>query len=317
MSLAVTSLGSVGDTTGRSAYTCALSRPPADNALVLVAVGYSGTTGIQPSSVSGVGLVFSIVTSSVTFSSSSYNMSVWRSMGIGLSGSIITAGFDVGGIGCRMLVTEVSGVSASGTSGTNAIGKSATSLKDGEASLAILGPSATSTANAWFAAHDVTTSGSNDTANKNWTAIDSAGHTSPNAAISSAWTTLSSGVSSTWSGSGQRDRGGTIIELVLDNPAGAPATVAGPLGRRLRIPQVPSQISGIIGTYLKEVVRQLNQEGFISLFSAANPNTSGFTGIPGSLALNIGSASSWTRLWMMGGSVASIATNGWQIFRMA
>jgi hypothetical protein len=84
-----------------------------------------------------------------------------------------------------------------------------------------------------------------------------------------------------------------------------------------RIPPVPSGITGEIGRYLNQIARQLNAEAYISTFSAANPNTSGLTGIPGNLAVNIGSASTWTRLWIMGGSTASIDTNGWQMLRTA
>jgi hypothetical protein len=84
-----------------------------------------------------------------------------------------------------------------------------------------------------------------------------------------------------------------------------------------RIPPVPSSITGPIAQYLNLVARQLNAEAYISKVSAANPNTSGFTGIPGDLVVNVGSASTWTRLWVMGGSTASIDTNGWQIVRMA
>ena len=84
-----------------------------------------------------------------------------------------------------------------------------------------------------------------------------------------------------------------------------------------RIPPVPSGITGVIRTYLEQIARQLNGEAYISKFSAANPNTSGFTGIPGDLAVNVGSASSASRLWIMEGSTASIDTNGWRIVRIA
>ena len=84
-----------------------------------------------------------------------------------------------------------------------------------------------------------------------------------------------------------------------------------------RIPPVPSGITGVIRTYLEQIARQLNGEAYISKFSAANPNTSGFTGIPGDLAVNIGSASTSSRLWIMEGSAASIDTNGWRIVRIA
>ena len=84
-----------------------------------------------------------------------------------------------------------------------------------------------------------------------------------------------------------------------------------------RIPPVPSGITGVLATYLNQMVRQLNSETYISTFSGANPNTSGVTGIPGNLLMNIGSASTSSRLWIMEGSTASIDTNGWRIIRIA
>lgn len=82
------------------------------------------------------------------------------------------------------------------------------------------------------------------------------------------------------------------------------------------LPPVPSDLTGLIRV-LQVWHRQLTNELPISVFSAENPNTSGFTGIPGNLAVNIGSASTWTRLWIMGGSVASLETNTWQMVRTA
>ena len=84
-----------------------------------------------------------------------------------------------------------------------------------------------------------------------------------------------------------------------------------------RIPPVPSGITGAIRAYLEQIARQLNGEAYISKFSAANPNTSGFTGVPGDLAVNVGSASTSSRLWIMEGSTSSIDTNGWRIVRIA
>lgn len=108
------------------------------------------------------------------------------------------------------------------------------------------------------------------------------------------------------------------MSIALKPPAPAPpvASVA-PLGRQFRLPSIPSNLTGQLATVLRLWERQLNSEAFISKFSAANPNTSGLTGIPGNLAMNVGSASTWTRLWVMGGSVASIDTNGWQMVRVS
>jgi hypothetical protein len=84
-----------------------------------------------------------------------------------------------------------------------------------------------------------------------------------------------------------------------------------------RIPPVPSSITGEIARYLNLVVKQLNNEGYISLFSGVDPNTSGFTGLPGHLLMNIGSASTATRLWQLDGAAASVDTNGWNPIRIA
>jgi hypothetical protein len=84
-----------------------------------------------------------------------------------------------------------------------------------------------------------------------------------------------------------------------------------------RIPQPPSNLTGPIAEWCRAVARQLNQEGYISKFSGADPNTSGFTGIPGNLIVNVGSASTSTRLWVLAGSTASIDTNNWKPLRVA
>jgi hypothetical protein len=232
MAFGVTSLGSKGDTNQRSDFTCTLSRAPANNALVLVGVLNSDTAGtpVQPSSVSGAGLVFSLVTSSITFSpiaaNQVENLSVWRSMGSGLVNSVITANFPNNTTGCVILVTEVSGLSTSGTSGANAIGKSANSAADaGTSALTIFGPSATSTGNAWFSVVGVNTAAAVDVPNPNWVALDSSSYPTPNTGMFSGWTTLSTGTTVWWNGAGSRDRAGTTVELVLDNPP-VPTTLA-------------------------------------------------------------------------------------------
>lgn len=84
-----------------------------------------------------------------------------------------------------------------------------------------------------------------------------------------------------------------------------------------RIPQVPSGVTGPIGDYLRLVVKQLNAEGRISIFSAANPNTSGLSGLPGDIAVNIGSASTSTRAWVLAGAARSLDTNNWKPLRIA
>lgn len=65
---------------------------------------------------------------------------------------------------------------------------------------------------------------------------------------------------------------------------------------------------------LRQWHRQLTAEVPVSLFSGSNPNTSGFTGIPGNLLTNIRSASDTNRLWAMGGSGSASTTTGWRQF---
>lgn len=103
MALVVTSLGSVADTAGRSTYTCTLSRAPADNTLVLVTVVNADAAGTvsDPSSVSGSGLVFSKITSSVSYNPTTAalqtkNHTAWRSMGAGLVNSVVSVNFASG-----------------------------------------------------------------------------------------------------------------------------------------------------------------------------------------------------------------------------
>ncbi len=324
MSFVVTSLGSLGDTNARSDYTCTIDRAPNANTLVLVSITETDAAGsaVQPSSVSGAGMVFSLITSSVTFNtiaSGVDNVSIWRSMSPTPSGSLITAHFGATATGCAILVTEVSGVSTSGLSGINAVGQSSISSVDVAASLKLIGPSATSVGNAWFAIHSAN-SQEVATPGQNWTAVDSAGYLTPDTHLASAWTTLSTGTSVTFTASGADNRGGVIVELVLDTPVVIPPSVV-TSGRQVRtqdrLPPVPLTITGELASYLRTVVRLLNAEAYISKFSAPNPNTSGFTGIPGNLAINVGSASTWTRLWILAGSTASIDTDGWQMVRMA
>ena len=82
------------------------------------------------------------------------------------------------------------------------------------------------------------------------------------------------------------------------------------------LPPIPSDLTGLIQV-LRLWHRQLTSEIPVSIFSGANPNTSGFTGVPGNLLVNIGSASTATRLWIMEGSAPSVETNTWRMIRIA
>lgn len=328
MTITVASLGSVGDTAARSTYTCAISRAPAANTLVLVGVLGTAAAGtpVQPSSVSGAGLVFSLVTSSVTYNpttpgSQLANISLWRSMGGSPSGSLISALFGVTGTGCAMLVTEVSGVSTSGTSGANAVGQSFTTSSDNTNAATVFGSSATTAGSAWFSLIGLDKSNTNNVAaDNNWVSIESCAYSTPASAIWSSWTDKSGPTSVHWSmGVNSQNGGAFLVELVPDGSWVVSATTrASTLGRRFRVPDPPPGIADpLVASWMQQVARQLNSEGFISLFSGSNPNTSGFTGIPGNMLVNIGSASTNTRLWIMGGSVASVSTLSWHPLRIA
>lgn len=82
---------------------------------------------------------------------------------------------------------------------------------------------------------------------------------------------------------------------------------------RLRPPS--SSITGELGSYLLDVWRAVNQIPNVSYFSGTSPNLSNLTGTAGDLAINVGSASTDSRLWVKGGSVASPTTTGWVTVR--
>src|SRR4051812_15764505 len=87
MSIAATSLGSLGDTANISTYTCTLARAPAANALLIATVQVTDTAGtpVEPTLVRGADFIFSLITSSISYNpatigSQLLNISHWRSM---------------------------------------------------------------------------------------------------------------------------------------------------------------------------------------------------------------------------------------------
>lgn len=77
-----------------------------------------------------------------------------------------------------------------------------------------------------------------------------------------------------------------------------------------RIASPPSDITGPLGSYLREVARAINDIPQLSAFSAPDPN-SRVTGYPGDLAVNLCSTSSDNRLYQKGGSVRVPSNQGW------
>lgn len=86
---------------------------------------------------------------------------------------------------------------------------------------------------------------------------------------------------------------------------------------RPRIDNPPSSLTGPLGNYLSELARIINSTPNLSWFSGASPN-SALTGVVGDIAVNLGSASTSSRLWVKSGSAADAPSmTGWVIVRIA
>lgn len=82
------------------------------------------------------------------------------------------------------------------------------------------------------------------------------------------------------------------------------------------IPQPPSSLSGPLRDYLVKLAEYVNAQPTFSFFSGATPN-SVVTGQAGSLALNLDSSSTLSRLWINTAPPSSGATRlGWVIVRV-
>lgn len=86
-----------------------------------------------------------------------------------------------------------------------------------------------------------------------------------------------------------------------------------------RFPAPPSNISEPLAGWLRNVWRYIESQpqlSYTSFSATATPNSL-VSGFPGDLCVNIGSASTATRLWILGGTSRSAITNqGWQIVRI-
>jgi len=78
-----------------------------------------------------------------------------------------------------------------------------------------------------------------------------------------------------------------------------------------RIASPPSDLTGPLGTYLREVARAINDIPALSAFSDAIGPNSHLSGYPGDLAVNLTSANTTLRLWQLGGSLRRPSTTGW------
>ena len=221
MAISAATLAVLASTTNAATYNVATSRAPAANTLVLVYVSGNTTSGaIDPSSVSGAGMVFSLVTSVGynTIATPLTRASVWRSMSATPNTSGITAAFSHSITGCHIHVYEFSGVSKSGTSGANAVGSSRISNVNATSSITLFLPSFASTANAAFVSCDINANSTADTPSSQFVEMAQGSNINPNHGSSSGWTSSSVVTQSVFSGGGAVDRGAIAVEIVADNP---------------------------------------------------------------------------------------------------
>jgi hypothetical protein len=217
----VTSIGSVGNTVALSVYSVDMLATPGANRLILLGVSVADTAGtpVQPSSVSGGGLVFSMIGSSITWGplgvgNQVYNLSLWRSMGASPDGSLISIAFANAATGCAAIVDEVTGINTSGTSGANAVGHSSITASDNSLGIDVIAAQeAAAASNAWYtvAAHGGAQA---MTASNDFTLVSGVSHVNPGNRFQSAWTTLSTGTALRWASTTNFDRAGIILELV-------------------------------------------------------------------------------------------------------
>jgi hypothetical protein len=86
-----------------------------------------------------------------------------------------------------------------------------------------------------------------------------------------------------------------------------------------RFQQPPSNISEPLAGWLRNVWSYIESQPQFSYtsFGATDTPNSRVSGFPGDMCVNIGSASTATRLWILGGTSRSAITNqGWQIVRI-
>lgn len=76
-----------------------------------------------------------------------------------------------------------------------------------------------------------------------------------------------------------------------------------------RITSPPSSLTGVLGAYLRDVARVLNELPQISVFSGPSPNST-VSGFPGDVAVNL-SSSAATRLWVKEGTTRTRSMTGW------
>lgn len=85
---------------------------------------------------------------------------------------------------------------------------------------------------------------------------------------------------------------------------------------RDKLPPPPSSITGELGEYLGRLYSAVNQTPSISYVSTTNPN-SAVTGFAGDILVNVGSASTSTRLWLKASGVTVPDKTNWVMVRIA
>lgn len=78
-----------------------------------------------------------------------------------------------------------------------------------------------------------------------------------------------------------------------------------------RIASPPSDLTGPLAYYLREVARAINDIPQVSAWSGTNPNDGSNPGYPGDLLVNLTSANTDVRLHQMGGAGRAKSTTGW------
>lgn len=82
----------------------------------------------------------------------------------------------------------------------------------------------------------------------------------------------------------------------------------------------PSSLSGPLGLWLQDLHRWVEAQAQISIasFAATETPNSRVTAFSGGMCVNLGSASTQSRLWLLGGNSVSVLTDqGWSVVRIA
>ena len=84
-----------------------------------------------------------------------------------------------------------------------------------------------------------------------------------------------------------------------------------------RLPPPPSDVTGPLGTWLRQVWQAVEALPRLSVDSFDGTPNSRVSGLPGDLLVNIGSASTDSRVWVLGGGARSALTNlGWRVVQV-